>query len=702
MPEPITDPKLAQMMLERIPATDDVASLPKRDRRSAKKIADYFLEQYNKGLVLRAPHAETWIKTVSILRGQHYFKVVNGVLTPLGKRNPLDIRAQVPVMEPEFNIELGRLNSNRVGVTVLPRLGQRPNAGFKAASGQAILDDWIEEICFEETFDESNQHLLMWGGFAYRRFIGPYHNQGSVMQTGYRSDDGSQFSNQTVNVEAAGQPEFFPIPFDSTSPAKCDGIMMVRTVTRQWLEQQDELYGAMGFGDRARKLATYADTHSASLGTRSTSITSHTLYGERIEGAVARWIWMKPNPMYPDGETYFMIADDLVGYQPTLPVGGFPLDFAYYVKRPNSFWGRSFCGPLISPQLEANRQFSSEIKAARFNKPFIVVDQEMVDLKDAQYSDNAVVGMRRGVLGEEKRVPFHYVPPIQQGREVSATLAMSLQFARTAAGHTSDIVYGAQEGRTEGGPATNLLNTNAQAPLLPTVKRMRQAQARMYPAVLNMLAEVWPSRKLVKSAGPYNMGRELMIQRQHVPRASDVLIIPAPMLPDGNNMLVQMLFEMRRLPNDENNRPMISAREFRRSMMHLGIAPPGIDMIDPMEDATMYRIMSLVGDTQQPAAKTFDEFDENERDAFRSQDHRMAIDMLRLKIAEPAFEMYSGFVQKALNDELAAHIAALNPAAPNDFDDRAEVADAESGERHLYAVEMVQDQDELLAESTQE
>jgi len=75
-----------------MPNTDSVASLPRKNRRSARKLAEFITEQYRLGLDLRAPHAVSWIKVKSIMRNVHYFKIRNGVWWPLRKK-PGQIRA---------------------------------------------------------------------------------------------------------------------------------------------------------------------------------------------------------------------------------------------------------------------------------------------------------------------------------------------------------------------------------------------------------------------------------------------------------------------------------------------------------------------------------------------------------------------------------------------------------------------------------
>ena len=150
-----------------LPNTDGSADIPKRDRVSARTLARYIKTQYDNGLARRRPHARAWLMVRAIMREIHYFSMRGGVFRPLAvDPTGRKVRAIAPIMKPKYRMELGRLNANRIGVTVTPRLGETSTRFYKAKRGQAIMDSWIDEARIVDVYDEQNQILLQFGSVA--------------------------------------------------------------------------------------------------------------------------------------------------------------------------------------------------------------------------------------------------------------------------------------------------------------------------------------------------------------------------------------------------------------------------------------------------------------------------------------------------------------------------------------------------------
>ena len=203
----------------RIPNIDSPAGLPREDRLSAKKIADFHIRQHQNGLTLRKLHAISWMKVKAILRGIHYYSLRGGVFRPL-KQKQGQINSVVPIMKPLFRQELGRLNSNTLGVTTQPASQDVDSIG-KADRAYNMLTHWIEEARSHEFFDDANQKLLIEGLVGYHYWVDEFERQ--------------------VRLSAIPASKLFPIPFDATTESELYGLQVVDFMPQQWLEQQDEL-----------------------------------------------------------------------------------------------------------------------------------------------------------------------------------------------------------------------------------------------------------------------------------------------------------------------------------------------------------------------------------------------------------------------------------------------------------------------------
>ena len=656
-------PKPTQSM----PNTDSVAALPKKQRRSAKKIASFIDEQYQFGLDRRRRHALNWMRVKFIMRNIHYFRMRNGVPQPLRKK-PGDIWAVRKIMKPRYRWELGRLNSNRVGVTATPKMGHGEESYFWAERAQAIMPQWLEEERVQDTYDTANQFLLYYGMVGYYRYVDRFRN--------------------TVRLKAVPGTEYFPIPYDAPTLDDADGLMRVQLVTEQWLETQDSIQEAKTGKADFKRMADKAGSHSTTLSLNYAGLGADH-YDGKMRGALVKNIWMKPNPLAPKGLWMFFVEDELFRFRgeedeegPVLWNDKIPHELVTYTKKPDDFWGDGFCEDLYSEQIEANRQLSDIVRNARRNRGITVIDGEAIDPKDIQDESSALVVARSGSF--DQRPPIFHSPPAQLSRDVGAILGLVEAGADKAVGYESGILVGRQEGRTEGGPATSLLNANAQLPLQPVIDRTFAAFERTYPEVLDMLGSVWPEEKIVKS--PNELGRELLLSRKDIPSSSQVSLTPTPMLVGGRQSMMQLLFQLRSMPSDDGKGFEVKSRELRRSLRLMSANPPGLDLVDKVEQRILFRIGLLVNDGQQPAVSSAME---GKNPELTSEDHRLAIELLKETILDPGFQFYGPAVKAALAQEMEFHSNLLSSsfAHPDGFDDLIEEQDAIASENFLDAQE---------------
>lgn len=651
-----------------MPNVDSPAGLEKKDRRSAKDLARFIEEHYQGGLDKRRAHATSWLSVMSIMRNIHYFKIYGGQWRPLKKKTG-EIRAVKKIMKPRFRWEMGRLNSNQIGLTVTPKIGQGENAYLWAERTKAIMPDWLEEADVPGFFDTANQLLLYFGLVGYYRYIDLFHRQ--------------------VRLEPIPGPELFPIPYDAPSFEKSDGIMRVNMVSKQWLEMQDESLAAERGDQSFPRMAQKATTQSISLTTDFSGIGSVDKYGGRMTGATVKTIWMKRSPVYPQGAWMFFVEDELFRIKlnedekgKPLFNGKIPIEPVYYTKRPDDFWGDGFCEDMISEQLEANRQLTDIIINARRNRALTIIDGEAIDPKDVQDSHKALIVTRGGSF--DNRVPIAHFPAASLSRDVGAILELVEQGADKAVGFESNIIFGKQEGRTEGGPATNILNTNAQQPLQPVLDRIFRAFQRTFPEVLDMLRTVWPDEKLVKSPG--ELGREMLIKRDDVPSSSRVSMSPSPLVAGGRQTMLQLLLQLRQTPSDDGKGFEVSSAEMRRSLRLMNMNPPGLELVDEVEQRINVRIGLLINDGKKPAIApaTLDTAGE-----LRFENHTKAVELLKKAVLDPGYRFFGPNVKNALLEEMKFHgtFLASGFAHPDKFDDDVEDEDARFSERVLDSEE---------------
>ncbi len=664
----------------RLPNTDSVAGLTRKERGSAKKIAQFFYGQYEHALETRRRHALQWIRVTSIMSGIHYFEIKNGRWIAKLPR-PGQIRAKTPLMVRAYRRELGRLGANNIGVTARPRTGKNPNSFARSTRAQHILDFWIDDQDVGGVDAELNEHLLFYGMAGLLRI--------------------SDKVQKTVRLRSVPGSELFPIPYDARNWRELDGLMRVSLVSQDWLEQQDELFEREHGTKPKRPMADAAEAKSTNLHQNYSGFSSVREVGGRMRGALAIWGWMLPNELNPAGESVFLIGDELFRYTSgrdekgkslAVPGDRLPMEPVYYEKHPNDFWGFSFLEHQVAPQREMNRQMTQIIKHAKRTQGFLGYNSDVIDAKDLHgATDTGLVPFHTSGY-ENRQPPLIDIPAKALGSEVGAILRIVDGFARDAAGHESDIVFGRQEGRTEGGPATNLLNANSSAPLEPVFDSKFKAYKATYPAVLDRLIEVWPESKAITVHGQLNLGRELLVRRDDIPTSQEVLLTPTPLLANGRSTMVNLLFALRNIPADDGKGFELGSREFRRALAAQGLALPGIELVNETEQRIEWRIGMLINDGKQPAIPATGELDPQTGEIANPErvmeDHTLAIKLLRKSILDPAFALYGPAVRVALMQEIKFHQDNVNAAIRVDnVDDQVELAVRDQMENELEARE---------------
>lgn len=649
---------------------DEKSPVPLRDAQSATKLVNYIRDQYMNALRMRRRHARNWIMVRAIMRGVHWFHVDEaGILHPLSPKRG-EVRAVDEIMVPNYGWMMGRLNANTLGVSIMPLVGKGSDSFWRANRAQLVMENWLYETDAETTLkDEMNQQICLWGMTGLYRYIDPF--------------------SRNVMVKPVPGPEWFPIPYYATTPDTAIGFTRAEIVTREWLAQQDEMWEREHPDQPRIKWERLAGSKSTAMSIDSPTLGNYSPMGSVMDGAIALTTWMKPSRANPEGCQYYLIEDRLVSElygEDALPGGRVPIEFIYYSKSPISFWGTGFCETQISAQLEANRQLSTLITNIRHSRPINLFDPNVIDPASVMQTTLPLwVPTKQGSGYEKMRDKILPIPARPIGNDVPALLEMTRQSARRSGWMESPILFGEQTGRTESGPATNILAQNASTPLGPVIDRIQNALARTYPSVLDMLRKVWPADgRVVRAMSAEDRVRETMIARDDVPWSSDVVIQPRPMIAGGRNAMMQILFGLRKMPGDNDAPSAITTREMKRSLRMLGVAPPGIDIVDEEEMRIQDRIELLINDGEMPAVESAMS---GQFPQLQAENHAKAIEMLKPVVLSTLFYKYGPEVKKALIEEMQYHQDQLAGNQPSRFDDAVEEADALRAEHIMDAAE---------------
>lgn len=662
----------------RLPSTDFVAGLSKKDRRGTKEIENYFREHFSRAMGMRRTHAINWIKVLSILNGIHHFHVdPYGNYTPLAPHDKNHIRVRLPVLKPLYRWEHGRLTSNQIGVTSSAVTGRGRNAFYDASLAQDTMTAWIEETDIAAVEDDANQSLITYGGYAYHVERDP--------------------ARQQVFLRHFPMCDLLPIPFDARNWDEMYGVARVTMVSESWLQMQDELYEIRNGKKPDRPMAKFSGQTTAEPNSNFVAFSTGTEWFSRWSGARVAWVWMKPSPTNGYmGEHLFFVEDELYGYVSgrdergrsiVCPRGILPLYPVQYLKKPNDWWPDGFCEEIVPLQREMNRQFEDLLRASRLNRGLVAYNQNAISANDIQGSVSGLVPFNPPGPEDTSRNILEYVAPNSLGREMASMLQLVDSFTKQAASYQSGIIMGQAEGRTESGPAVNTLNANAQAPMVPILDRKWRALKKSYADVLDGVRAVWPVEKKIVVLGAQGVGREVLVRRDELPGAEDIALSPTPLVINGKMGMLNLLMSLRQMQTEDG--PLVSTRELRRSLQLLNLAPPGIEIFDKREQRILYRIGQLINDGQTPLIPPAGDPNDPATQVQQIEDHAAVVAILKEFMLEPSFAMYSRQVQAVLKKEMEFHQngGANIHRSVDSADDAAARWDALQGENMLEAFE---------------
>ncbi len=610
--DPSQDPRLKPGA---IPSSSDIPSLDKTIRRDAAQISQWTIKHINSARGQRQYLERYWIRVESYMEGFHFFEIdpLTGQWRPKPPKAN-EVRATVPHIRSIYRRELGRFTENILTVTGLPRSPNNPMAYYQAKRAELMINAWQEEVDFSDVYADFVGDLIYYS----RAFL-------------YRYED--KFRKQ-VYCESWPAWELFPIPWNATKDCHLQGFSRVKLMPREWIEQN--------FGPEAARKASYQGTVGPRVGGSSIGNAIGSAFsGKGSECAEVIWTWLLPTKEVPSGQKYVIVGDEMFGYQATDPegkpvtgelaAGRFPGNFCQYTKQKGNWYGMGALPTALGAQAEADRQWSKTCRSARMRNGMAFVKDDALDFNDLFSDDNEIIPVNSSAYGEFDNF-LKVIPPVPNSQEVGGALQMALTLGNMAAGHESDIIRGQSEGRVESGPLGNLLNVNARAPLAPTMQGLWTCLHNTFQGVLPMLPRVWDPQKRIGTVGLFNLPREMTIGKTP-PKSDDVILLPSPLVPGGSTEMLNLLFSLRNVRGDDQ-RPIITDVEFKKSLAAMGKSPPGIEIATEKDMRISQRLAELFNDGQTPGAFWTDEAD---RAMLMLEDPKALSDATRNMILDPGF-----------------------------------------------------------------
>ncbi len=653
-----------------VPDSSEVPSLDAEVRDNAKKMAEWTLGHIENSFANRQHLERLWIRVMSYMAGFHFFEVTT---TGMWRSKPVkdgEIRATVPLMRSIQRRELGRLTENILTVKGLPTTTRNPRAAFNARRGELMVNAWQEEIDFADTFEDFCNDMIHFGVAGLHSYI--------------------DHDRQQVFSESWSAWEMHPIPWNATKDSELYGLARVKNMTKSWIEEHFGAKAAAKAGRDASTLQLGSMTSGNAMG-RAVSGSNE------LEGRVC-WVWLLPTKEVPTGQHYALVEDEMFAYQrhdekgnPIINGGKLPVLLVRYSKQQNNWYGMGALPTVLGAQFEADRAMSKQVQGMVLNNGLLFINDELIDMNQMTGDFLPIIPYDTSAYGADGKL-FESVPPTPQTREVGATIQLSIDQGRMAVGHESEILFGRAEGRVESGPLGRILNVNAQAPLAPTMRRIEKVLAQHFHDVLDKISEVWPDQKRIRVIGQFDLVNELILEKQGRPTSKDVMLRPFPMLPAGRLETYNQLLNMRQMIGDDK-KPLISADEFKRGLMAIGMSPPGMELTSDEDDRIQQRVARLFGDGKKPGPFTTSEI---EKRLLRAENIEKLRDELVKRILDPGFlevaspEVQAAFV-KAL--EFVTEIRLGDPLANSGFDanDDADDFDARKQEEFFDAAEQQND-----------
>lgn len=640
-----------------IPVSTNEMMPPEKDRLDVTELGKWVKNNIDVTMKMRRSIELDWLKIRYILSGYHYFAVnpFTGTIDPLPPDDD-EVRAHVNLMLNRYRRELGRRLSVATDITTIPKSMRTPGASYLAKSAMLALEEWRTEEEFDLIYDRATQIVLRMGGVGY--LVEP------------------SWDNKTAKLHTIPPCDLFPLPTLASSDDQAAGIVYRKFLSEAWIEE------SVKEGKLDAAALTMINKHTTQDRVGSPFVSGAMGFSQAsLKGAVGFFFYLKPGRQYPEGLHGLAIDDKVFSIyvnertgRPGLPVGGEPI-FVRDTEIDSDWYPQSFCAPLISLNLEGNRQLSNEIATSEINRHggWTMVPEGMIAFNDMHQEYGGFIPYKDEQLGLDKRSPFFTVSPPRIGPESSLVSARIEREADETASHFG-VSRGEAPGRIEGDPALQRLLAQTEMPNEPYFRRSRVAFVKIFSRIMDVLSGTWEKDKWLSVVGHLNHPQEMVLGQREMPSSKHVKIMIGPLVPGSRQGTLQMLVMLLKLGR-------ITPQQFGRALVANGIQPTGVDLDDKDEIYAMGKTLILYNDGQKPG-------DFPRGDDFAMEPHETVVRVMREFMNTIPFKLNTSNAVKAkLLDEMREHLIAMNRRSRLQTQDQLIEADRGRFEAEIGAAE---------------
>lgn len=386
--------------------------------------------------------------------------------------------------------------------------------------------------------------------------------------------------------------QLYQFPADAPDEDHVEGIIWARPVSAEWV--------LSNFPDAKDEASMVHATPYDQIGTEATNAR------RRTEGYLVRQVFIKPSRRYPKGEHFWMVGNKIykrskeglnfwLGEERVIPIS-----FCRWMVNPASFHGISFGYQVCRLNKEINRQMSLLVRRAvmKAHPGYLMVPMGSCDTDTFKQQIGGVIPYRPSLINPESTRPFWLqYPPGTSDTDVVVNRLDTYMQATTS---QHEATMGNAPGRADSAQAIGALVRQDQIPNEQTIASIDRCIARTFAIGYEIGRRRWSARKIATISGPAGAVRiQVSINPRELPTLDQIQVVTSLDLPMDKPALLNYVTQLASTPY-KGATPLITQQEFRRFLMAMGLTIPGVDLIDPNEEAAWNENLRIYNDGVTP------------------------------------------------------------------------------------------------------
>lgn len=599
-----------------------------------------------------------WLVSMAMIEGFHYLKVDYASRRIIAERStpPGEIRAKIDDILMRYEEAMGRFSEAPILPQVSPK-GTDPKKWIKVRPTQILIDSLRTDsrYNFKKSYLNLISYLLVGGtGGIYVHW-----DKGQEMPI----------------FEAVPSWELYPIPASARTDNQLTGIIRSVIVDREWVNAH--------YPDVLLKV-TPRSFHDSSNGYGS--------YGGRglqTEGYMVKYVFLKPDRMYPKGRVLILVESELVydSGQEGLPAGIFPFAFVRYTPLPNYWWGMNFLYRVCNMNKELNRLFSNMVSSAELiaNGGYVFVPSGIVDVSQLHKQKGGLIPYTSQPLNSED--PIQSIQPPRAGSELQ-TMFVTTKATLDDVTAQHEISRGQAPGRVDSGTGLSFLRDEDMTPLACVSSELQTAYQQIFNVALTLCKTFWTGPKRIAVLSDGDIPLERLMGPESIGTLEDMELSIGPILPQSKPFLLQQLDKLLQMGQ-------LTPHQYKKGLAACGVRIPGMeDLISVDERKAEVENRILYNDGQTPGQIP---------EPLEIEDHAVHHDVIRRFMASFEFALTaSEEVREAFEMHAQYHMEHLVSQGPgmgaDEYDTDARDFDQQTGERDVSVLETDSLMEELLGE----